>query len=320
MKIQTLVILAGVLALATVTFGQVTTDGEHLSTQFGNPPSGQDVWNLPRSVAVDGRGLIVVFRASDPPVLYFNRAGELQKAWGDGLFPDAHSVDIDDEGFLWFTDRDSHMVYKYTIDGEQVLALGTKDIAGDNASRSAFNRPSDVAIGENGDIFVADGYANSRIVHFSKDGQLIQIIGGTKGSEPGQFDLIHGIAIDSRGRLLVLDRQVATNGARVQVFDPEGTFLEQWTEIGGQRPAGIVIDADDTVYISDTDEGSITVLEDGKIIEVIGGLNARPHNIARDPETGVFYLADPVTLFGEEVTEPAGQIKQVIPLRSQSVR
>jgi streptogramin lyase len=307
------VLVLVILALTSTAFGQVTTDGAYESSQFGSPPPGQDVWHLPRSVAVDGEGLVVVFRASDPPILYFNRAGELQKTWGTGMFPDAHSVDIDHEGFLWFTDRDSHMVYKYTVEGEQVMALGTKDVAGDNASRTAFNRPSDVAVAPNGDIFVADGYTNSRIMHFSGDGSLIKIIGGTKGPEPGQFDLLHGIAIDTRGRLLVLDRQTAVNGARVQVFGQNGAFLEQWTEIGGKRPAGLVVDGEDTVYISDTDEGSITVLKDGAIVDVIGGLNGRPHNLARDPETGVFYFADPVTLFGGEAPGPAGQIKQVVP-------
>ena len=307
------VLVLVVFALASTAFGQVTTDGGYESSQFGAPPQGQDVWHLPRSVAVDGEGRVVVFRASDPPVLYFNRAGELERAWGTGMFPDAHSVDIDHEGFLWFTDRDSHMIYKYTVEGEQVMALGTKDLAGDNASRTAFNRPSDVAVAGNGDIFVADGYSNSRIMHFSRDGRLIRIIGGTKGSEPGQFDLLHGIAIDSLGRLLVLDRQTATGGARVQVFGQDGTFLEQWTDIGGQRPAGLVIDSENTVYISDTDEGSITVLEEGTIVDVIGGLNGRPHNLALDPETGVFYFADPVTLFGAEAPGPAGQIKQVVP-------
>jgi sugar lactone lactonase YvrE len=307
------VLLLTLVAFASTVSAQITTDGRHESIQFGAPPVGQAVWHLPRSVAVDGQGLVVVFRASDPPVLYFNRAGELQQTWGTGMFPDAHSVDIDHEGFLWFTDRDSHMVYKYTIEGEQVMALGTKGVAGDNTSRTSFNRPSDVAVAQNGDVFVADGYTNSRIMHFSPEGQLIEIIGGTKGSEPGQFDLLHAIAIDSRGNILVLDRQTATGRARVQILDQTGTFLEEWTDIGGNRPAGLVIDSEDTVYISDTDQGAITVLKDGRILDVIGGLNGRPHNLARDPETGVFYFADPVTLFGAETSDPAGQIKQVVP-------
>src|SRR6478609_5828699 len=106
MKRNACLILAG-LAVAAITFAQ-TTNRKYEVTFFGAPPPGQDVWGLPRSIATDGNGTIVVFRARlDPPVLFFNREGELLKTWGDGLFPDAHSVDFDEEGFLWLTDRNS---------------------------------------------------------------------------------------------------------------------------------------------------------------------------------------------------------------------
>jgi sugar lactone lactonase YvrE len=303
-------------ALATVSVAQ-TTNRKYEVTFFGAPPAGQDVWNLPRSVAADGKGSILVFRASEPPVLIFNRAGELQKTWGDGLFPDAHSIDFDHEGFLWLTDRNAHMVYKFTMDGRQLLAIGKKGVAGDNKSTDAFNGPSDVAVAANGDFFVSDGYFNSRIVHFSKDGKFIKIIGGVKGSAPGQFDLPHALAIDSRGRLLVLDRQIEARQARVQVLDQNGRFIEQWTDIGGMRPAGIAIAKDDTVYIADTDANSITILKDGKRIDLIGQMQARPHNIALDPGTGVLYLVDPVTpiLAGGNASSPdapGGLVKQII--------
>ncbi len=294
-------VISLVFCLATGASGPVagalaqTTNSQYEVTFFGGPPPGQDVWNRPYSVAADGEGLIFVFASYDPPVLIFNREGELQRTWGDGLFHDAHSIDIDDEGFLWLTDSDGHMVYKFTRDGRQLLALGKKGMPGDNTSTDAFNGPADVAVAANGDFFVADGHYNSRIVHFSKEGQFIKIIGGTKGPGPGQFDLLHAITIDSEGRLLALDQQVSVQNARVQVFDQNGTFIEQWTNIGGHQPTGVAIAADDTVYVSDADGNSITILKDGKIIDVIGYLQARPHNIALDPETGVLYLADPPT-------------------------
>ncbi len=272
-----------------------TTNSKYGVTFFGAPPPGHDVWNRPYSVAADGRGSIFVFAAYDPPILIFNRAGELQETWGDGLFDDPHSIDIDHEGFLWLTDSDGHMVYKYTRDGRQLMALGKKGMPGDNRSTDAFNGPADVAVTASGDFFVADGHYNSRIVHFSKDGEFIKIIGGTQGPGPAQFDLLHALAIDSKGRLLVLDQQVAAGNARVQIFDQNGTFIEQWTDIGGKQPTGIAIAADDTVYVADADENSITILKDGITIDVIGHLQARPHNIALDPETDVLYLADPPT-------------------------
>src|SRR3989442_11120297 len=128
-----------------------TTNRKYEVTFFGAPPPGQKVWNLPRSVAADGNGSIFVFRASDPPVLIFNRDGELQKTWGDGLFPDAHSMDFDRDGNLWLTDRDGQMVFKYTRDGKQMMTLGKKGVAGDNKSTDTFNGPADLAIAANGD-------------------------------------------------------------------------------------------------------------------------------------------------------------------------
>lgn len=176
-----------------------TSNSNYEVTIFGAPPAGQTVWNLPRSVAVDGKGTIILLRASDPPVLIYNRDGKLQKSWGNGLFKEAHSVDLDREGFLWITDRADNMVYKFTIDGKQLMALGKKGVAGDNNSMDLFNGASDIAIASNGDFFVSDGQGgNSRVVKFSKDGKFIKAW-GTKGSEHGQFDVPHALASIRRG-------------------------------------------------------------------------------------------------------------------------
>src|SRR5262245_22826092 len=191
-----------------------TLNRKYEVTFFAPPPPGQDIWNRPRSVAADGKGSIFVIRPSGPPsasveqtpVLVYNRVGELQKSWGDHLFPDAHSIDFDYEGFLWIADCDTHMVYKYTRDGKQLMALGRKGVAGDNNSTDAFNGPADVVVTRNGDFFVADGHYNSRVIHFSKDGKFLNAW-GTKGPGPGQFDVPHAIAMDSKGRLLVADEQ-----------------------------------------------------------------------------------------------------------------
>ena len=313
-----------VFALVPGAFAQ-TTNSNYWVTLFGAPLPGEDVWNLPRSVAVDGEGMVILLRASDPPVLIFNREGELQKTWGTGLFTEAHSIDLDHEGFLWITDRAANMVYKFTVDGRQLMAIGKKGVAGDNSSRDAFNGASDVVVAPNGDFFVSDGQGtqggNSRVVKFSKDGTFIKIIGGTKGSGPGQFDLPHALALDSRGRLFVLEWQEEAQNPRVQIFDQEGTFIEQWANIGLKRPTGLVIAKDDTVYIGDMNDNSIMIFnKDGRLIDVIGDLQARPHTIALDEETGVLYLADPVTPLysGTDAVRssleraPGGMFKQVI--------
>ncbi len=298
------VILAVVVLVAAVApaSGQ-TTNNDYEVTIFGAPPNGEESWGDTISVAADGSGSVLVLRRAEPPVVVFDRNGELQNTWGNGLFPDKHSIDVDAMGFVWITDRTDHMVYKFTMDGEQLLALGTKGVAGDNSSTAAFNRPSDVAVAPNGDIFVADGYGNSRIVHFAEDGRFIKIIGGSQGTRTGEFDLPHGVVFDSRGRLIVLDRQNTTKTPRIQVFDQDGRFIEQWTDLGLMQPSGLAISEDDTVYVGETDGEKVTMVRDGSVIGVIGDLESRAHNINLDRGTGALYLAD---------SNSPGQVKVIV--------
>src|SRR5690349_12050226 len=145
------------------------------------------------SVAADGKGKILVLRRSEPPVLIYDREGKLLSSWGTGLFVDDHNIDVDRFGFVWIGDRNGQIEYKFTKEGKQVMSIGTKGTKGDDASHTSFNRPSDTFVAPNGDVFVADGYDNHRIVHFSKDGTFIKIIGGVAGRGPGQLEGIHGV-------------------------------------------------------------------------------------------------------------------------------
>jgi hypothetical protein len=90
-------------------------------------------------------------------------------------------------------------------------------------------------------------------VQYNKDGKFIKIIGGVKGDEPGKFDEVHGVQMDSKGRLVIMDHHA--NGARVQIFDVNGKFIEEWphASLGIMMGSGLTIDANDTVYIGDTD-------------------------------------------------------------------
>ena len=301
-NICTIVALMALVVPVSPVSGQ-TTNNDYEVTVFGAPPNGEASWGDTISVAADGSGSIFVLRRAEPPVVVFNRNGDLQNTWGDGLFPDKHSIDVDTAGFVWITDRTDHMVYKFTMDGEQLLALGTKGVAGDNSSTDAFNRPSDVAVAPNGDIFVSDGYGNSRIVHFSSEGRFINIIGGTQGTGAGEFDLPHGVVFDSRGRLIVLDRQNTTKTPRIQVFDQDGRFIEQWTDLGLMQPSGLAISDDDTVYVGETDGEKVTMVKDGSVVGVIGGLETRAHNINLDRGTGTLFVAD---------SNSPGQIKTIV--------
>jgi DNA-binding beta-propeller fold protein YncE len=311
-----------IFALMTSALAQ-TSNSKYEVTLFGTLPPGQTVWNLPRSIACDGKGTIYLLRASDPPVLVYNREGKLLKSWGSGLFKEAHSIDLDREGHLWITDRADNMVFKFTTDGEQLMALGKKGVGGNNDSTDLFNGASDVAIAPNGDIFVSDGQGdvqsgNNRVVKFSKDGKFIKAW-GIKGSDHGQFETPHALAFDSKGRLLVVDEQQKKT-PRIQIFDQDGKFLDQWTWSGLKQPTGIAIAKDDTIYIGDMDANAIFIVKDGKVLDTIGDVQARPHNVAVDPGTGVLYFADPITplyagtaaVAGGADRAPGGMFKQVI--------
>ena len=194
-------------------------------TKWAQLPAGTAWGGLTTWVAADGKGTVIVLVRKAPYFRVFTSDGKFVKSWGDeGLFNEAHSVQFDRDGFIWATDPNDHVVHKFNTDGKLIMTLGKKGVPGDNASHDTFNRPNAVTIAANGDIYVSDGYINSRVVQFSKEGKFIKIIGGTKGNGPGQLQLPHGVAIDSKGRLLVAD----SDNKRIAVFDKDGKFIENW--------------------------------------------------------------------------------------------
>ena len=126
--------------------------------------------------------------------------------------------------------------------------------------------------------------------------------------------------LDSKGRLLVVDEQPKAKKPRIQIFDQNGMFIEEWANIGLKQPTGLAIAADDTVYLGDMDGNSIVIVKNGKVQDVIGTLQSRPHNVALDPATGIIYFADPITPLyaGTEAIAagvnraPGGFFKQII--------
>jgi sugar lactone lactonase YvrE len=185
------------------------------------------------------------------------------------------------------------------------LALGKPGVAGDGPD--TFNQPSDVAVAPGGEIFVADGHdegSNARIVKFAKSGAFVKAW-GKRGSLPGEFDTPHGLAFDSRGRLFVADR----GNNRIQIFDQDGRFLEQWKQFS--RPSGIYIDARDVLYVADSESNGKTnpgwkrgirvgSARDGKVTAFIPDPEPDPENVITSGAEGV--AADAAgNVYGAEV-------------------
>src|ERR1700680_4258296 len=166
---------------------------------------------------------------TDAPILEFDPSGKLVKSFGAGMLVVPHGILVDKDGNVWVTDSQGkdgkgHQVFKFSAEGKVLMTLGKAGVAGEGPD--TFSGPTDVVIAANGDIFVTDGHvANSkgRVVKFSKDGTFIKEWGKT-GSGPGEFNIPHSIAMDSRGRLFVADR----SNNRIQIFDQGGEFLDQW--------------------------------------------------------------------------------------------
>jgi streptogramin lyase len=228
-------------------------------------PAGR-VWGQVPTVDIDSKGHIWVLDRcastgcvgrSEDPVLEFDVSGKLLKSFGSGMFVFPHGLFIDKEDNVWTTDGQGkdgkgQQVIKFNQDGKILMTLGKAGVAGEGPD--TFNKPSDVIVAANGDIFVADGHggddSNARIVKFSKDGKFIKAW-GKKGTAPGEFDAPHSLAFDSKGRLFVADR----GNNRIQIFDQDGKFLDQWKQFS--RPTGVFIDKHDTLYVADSDSDSL---------------------------------------------------------------
>jgi peptidylamidoglycolate lyase len=231
-------------------------------------------------------------------ILVLDGMGRVLESWTqwDKLFQGGrgpHHVRIspyDADRHVWVVDDNRHQVFKFTNDGTAlVLTLGEAGVPGNDTRH--FARPTDIAFLPDGSFLVSDGYVNTRVVKFDKDGRFL-VAWGTKGTGPGQFDLPHAIDTDRNRRVYVADR---TN-SRVQVFDESGRFLDQWPNI--RRPIHLMVSADQHLWVADLDTHKLLKFDlSGKLLYAWGTYGTFPgafwgiHQFSVDP-AGNLYVAE----------------------------
>ena len=251
--------------------------GEHSYRAVEGWGLGPDGWSfgIVSSMATDSQDRVyIIDREPKPAVVVLDRDGRLLNSWGQDFFEVPHSIWISPDDVIYMTDCEKHTVSLHTLDGELISMLGTP---GKTAELGVpFNSPTWVVLGNHDDLYVTDGYGQNYVHRFSTSGELLQTWGGS-GSAPGQFDIPHCVRVDRNDRVLVIDR----SNARVQIFDPEGAFQEEWTHL---TPANdLFIDADDVVYLAEAPR-RISILDlDGKVITQWGEEGAEPGQMVDHP-------------------------------------
>jgi hypothetical protein len=232
-------------------------------------------WGAIVSAAIDRKGnLYLLHRCHDDscegrpeaPLVILDRSGKFIRSFGAGLFIKPHGLWIDGHGDIWAGDyqasRDKGFQFlNFSPGGKLLKTMGRRGYSQATADQF-FVQPTKLITNAQGEIFTAEGhnaiealpggraYVNTpspqRLAKFSKNGKLLRTWGGP-GAGPGQLNVPHDLAFDSRGRLFVADR----GNSRIQIFDQDGNFIAAWKQFG--RPSAIFISADDTMYVSDVD-------------------------------------------------------------------
>ena len=223
-------------------------------------------------VAVNSKGHIYLFQRTKPMLAEYDEAGNFVQSIGEGLFQHPHCLRVDRDDNLWTTDDGNNLVLKLSPLGAVLLVLGRINTGAE--ANWLFNKPADVAFAKNGDVYVADGYGNSRVVKFDRDGNFLKAW-GKYGASVGEFNLPHTIAVDQQDRVYVGDRE----NQRIQIFDADGNFIKQWTAVG--YPYGLVITADQHVWMADGGYDRIVELDqNGKILGAFGEPGHKPGQMA----------------------------------------
>jgi DNA-binding beta-propeller fold protein YncE len=254
----------------------------------------------PAATAFDSQGHMFVLTRGPVAFFEFDANGRFIRSFGEGLFTRSHGLYIDKDDNLWVTDVGGHIVQKLNPQGQVLLTLGTKGQAGEwneAAPSRKLNEPNGVVTGRNGDIFVVQGHTpgakgDPRVLKFDKNGNFIKSWGG-KGTEPGKFEVAHGVAIDGQGQLWVADRE----NQRIQIFNQDGAYVKELKFAG--LPCSLHIGSQ-YIYMVNGFAGQLVRLDlNGNVLAAVGkpgkgvGEFGEAHAISVSPK-GEVWVADTV--------------------------
>lgn len=278
------------------------------------------------SVTVDSKDNVYVFNRGKWPVMVFDSSGNFQSTWGAGEFDRAHGIRTDADDNLYMADDLAHMVEKRSTDGKLIFRLGERGKPAAQQSGDPFNRPTDIAIHpDTGELFITDGYGNSRVHRYTPDGKLIKSW-GKSGSRPGEFSLPHNICMLGTDRVVVCDRE----NFRLQVFTLDGEFVQQ---VPAHRPISIFAGKgeDKSIYVAEAGPppvqagvkrlGCDVVVFDHDFKEITRFGNElpgegvdqfmSPHAMAVDSKGAVYVAEVSFTAYGSQLDPP----REVVSLR-----
>ena len=281
-------------------------------------PSGMTLKECP-GVAIDSQDNVFVLTRGEEPIIVLDRDGNYIRSFGKGDFSAdrTHGLYIAHDDSLLCADDGIHTIQKFSASGEKLMEIGERNKPAERWSGEPFNRPTSAAIHPgNGDIYVSDGYGNSRIHVYTGSGEY-KFSWGSPGIDAGQFIRPHNIAIDSNANVYVVDREAH----RIQIFDTDGKFQTMWSNI--HRPDSMVLWGEH-IYVGElngmggVDDApglghrvSIFDLK-GNLVSQFGDVNEgegpgqfiAPHGIAVDSQGSIYVAEVSFTIRGSHMTPP----------------
>ncbi len=267
------------------------------ATEAFNMPDGMAFASV-ASVAITPEGNLMVLHRGDEAFLEFDLEGNFIRSFGEGMFGRAHGLRYEGDGNMWVTDGGGHTAMKLGPDGEVLISLGTQGERGlwdESTGARLFDEPNDIAIASSGDVFIVQGHTRGepRVLKFDSEGNFL-MMWGSRGDGPGQFSVAHSIVIDDDDNIYVADRE----NQRIQIFDVEGNFVDQWTF--SAMACALYLADDGFMYMTSGFDAQIVKLDlEGNVLGVTGSSGDGPnqygeaHYLAVGPNQEI-YVADVV--------------------------